>query len=51
MSGKKLHGPHLVEENEGTDQLTLLVRHGTAHGKAVAQIAHARDDDQLKRIA
>jgi hypothetical protein len=45
MSGKKLDRPHLVEEDEGTDQLTLIVWHGSAHGKAVAQIAHAWDDD------
>jgi hypothetical protein len=51
MSGKELHGSHLIEEDERADQLPLLVRHGAAHGKAIAQIAHARNDDQFKRIA
>jgi hypothetical protein len=51
VSSKELHRPHLIEEDERTDQLTLLVRHCAAHGKTVAQIAHARDHDQFERIA
>jgi hypothetical protein len=51
LSGKKLYRSHLVEEDKRTDQLTFLVRHGSAHGKAVAQVAHTWNDDQLERIA
>jgi hypothetical protein len=51
LSGKELHRPHLIEEDERVHQLTLLVRHGASHGKAVDQIAHARDNDELECIA
>jgi hypothetical protein len=44
LTGKKLYRSHLVEEDKRTDQPTLLVWHGSAHGKAVAQIPHAGDD-------
>jgi hypothetical protein len=51
LSDKELHRPHLIEEDERADKLTLIIRHGAPHSKAVAQIAHARDDDQFERIA
>jgi hypothetical protein len=40
-----------IEEDEGTDHLPLLVGHGAAHGEAVAQVAHTRDDHQFQGIA
>ncbi len=51
LPGDELNRPHLVEEDEGTDHLPLAVRQRAAHGEAVAQIAHARNDDELERIA
>ena len=50
-AGNELHRPHLVEEDEGPDHLAPAMRQGPAHGKAVAEIAHARNHDQLERIA
>jgi hypothetical protein len=47
----ELHRPHLIEEDEGTDHLALAVRQRAAHGKAVAEIAHARNDNQFERVA
>jgi len=41
----------LIEEDERTDHLPLLIRHGATHGKAVAQIAHTRNNHQFERIA
>ena len=50
-SGNKLHRSHLVEKNEGPDHLAFPVRQRPADGKAVAKVAHARNDDQFKRVA
>ena len=36
LSRKKLHRPHLIEEDERPDQLSFRVGHGVAHGKAAA---------------
>jgi hypothetical protein len=51
LSRKELHRPHLIEEDERTNHLPLLVRHGATHGKAASQIAHTRYNHQFKRIA
>ena len=51
LPGDELNRPHLVEEDERTDHLPFAVRQRAAHGEAVAQIAHARNDDELERIA
>ena len=49
--GHELHRAHLIEKDEGPDHLAPAMRQGPAHGKAVAEIAHARNHDQLERIA
>ena len=49
--GDELHRPHLIEEDERPDHLALAMRQRAAHRKAVAEIAHARNDDQFKRVA
>ena len=51
LAGDELHRPHLVEEDERPDHLALAVRQGAAHGKAVAEVAHARHHDQFERVA
>ena len=50
LAGDELHRSHLIEEDEGTDHLPLAVRQRAAHFEA-AEIARARHDDQLQRIA
>ena len=51
LPAHELHRPHLVEEDEWADHLALGMGQRAAHGKAVAKVAHARDDDQFERIA
>ena len=41
----------MVEEDEGPDHLPLAMRQRAAHLKAIAEIAGARHDDKLERIA
>ncbi|CLA76183.1 Uncharacterised protein [Mycobacterium tuberculosis] len=41
----------MIEENERADHLPLAVRERAANRKAVTQIAGARHDDELKRVA
>jgi hypothetical protein len=51
LTGHELHWSHLIEEDKRTDHLALAVRQRPAHGKAVTEIAHSRDDDQFERVA
>jgi hypothetical protein len=51
LAGDELHRPHLIEENERTNHLAIGVRQRAVHGKTTAQIAHARDNDQIERVA
>jgi hypothetical protein len=51
LAGDELHRSHLIEEDERADHLTSGVRQRTVHGKTAAQIAHARNDNQVERIA
>ena len=50
-AGDELHRSHLIEEDERADHLTSGVRQRTVHGKTAAQIAHARNNNQVERIA
>ncbi len=51
LPGNELNRSHLIKENERTDHLALAVRQGATHRKAVAQIAHAGNDDQVECLA
>src|ERR1700680_1741973 len=51
LAGTEFTRSHLIEEDERTDHLPSAVRQRAAHGKAVAEIPHARNDDQLERVA
>ena len=51
LPDEKLHRPEMVEEDEGPDHLPLAMRQRAAHLKAIAEIAGARHDDKLERIA
>jgi hypothetical protein len=46
----ELRRSHLIEEDERTDHLAFGVRQRTVHGKTAAQIAHARNNNQVERI-
>ena len=50
LAGDELHRPHLVEEDERPDHLPLAMRQRAPHLEA-AEIAHARHDDELQRVA
>jgi hypothetical protein len=49
--GNELHRAHLIEEDERADHLPLAVRQRPPHRKAVAEVAHPRNDDQFERVA
>ena len=51
LAGDELHRPELVEEDEGADHLALAVRQRAAHLEAVAEVAGARHDDEVERVA
>ena len=51
LPGDELHGPEMIEEDEGPDHLALAMRQRAAHLEAAAQIAHARHDDEIERVA
>jgi hypothetical protein len=51
LAGEILHRSEMIEEDEGTDHLPLAMRQRAAHRKAVAEIAGARHDDEVDRIA
>src|SRR5262245_21636495 len=46
----ELHRAEMIEEDEGTYHLPLAMRQRAAHGKAVAEVARARHDDEIERV-
>ncbi len=51
LAGYELDRAEMVEEDEGADHLALAVRQRTADFKSIAEIAGARHDDKLQRVA
>ena len=51
LAGDELHRSEMIEEDERADHLPLAVRQGAAHRESVAEVAGARHDDKLERIA
>ena len=51
MSRKELGWSHLIEEDEGSNHLALVAGQSATDFEAIAQIAYARHDDKLKRVA
>src|SRR3979411_1220028 len=51
IAGHELHRSEIIEEDEGADHLALAVRQCPAHLKSIAEIAGARHDDKLERVA
>ena len=51
LAGHELHRPEMVEEDEGADHLPLAMRQRAAHLESVAEVAGARHDDKLERVA
>src|SRR3981081_4480852 len=51
LAGHELHRPEMIEEDEGPDHLALAVRQRAAHLESVAEVAGARHDDELQRVA
>jgi hypothetical protein len=46
-AGAQYRRPHLIEENKRPDRAALAAGQGTAHMKAIAEIVHRRDDEEL----
>ena len=51
LAGDELHRPEMIEEDEGPDHLPLAMRQRAPHRKSVAEIAGARHDDEIERVA
>ena len=51
LTGDELHRPEMIEEDKGPDHLPLAVRQRAADLKTVAEVAGARHDDEVERIA
>ena len=51
LAGDELHRPEMIEEDEGPDHLPLAMRQRAPHRKAIAEIAGARHDDEIERVA
>ncbi len=51
LAGEELHRAEMVEEDEGADHLPLAMRQRAADLKSVAEIAGARHDDEIERVA
>src|SRR5262249_57294018 len=51
LAGDELHRAEMIEEDEWTDHLPLAMRQRAPYGKAVAEVAGARHDDQGERVA
>ena len=51
LAGDELHGAEMIEEDERPDHLPLAVRQRAPDRKAVAEVAGARHDDEIERIA
>ena len=41
----------MIEEDEGPDHLPLAMRQRAPHRKSIAEIAGARHDDKIERVA
>ena len=51
LAGHELHRPEMIEEDEGADHLPLAMRQRAPHRKAIAEVAGARHDDEIERVA
>src|SRR5689334_8851497 len=51
LAGHELNRAEMVEKDEWADHLSSAVRQRAAHRKSVAEIAGARHDDKLERVA
>jgi hypothetical protein len=51
LTRNELNRPHLIEEDEWTDHLTLRMWQRAPHGKAAPQILQARNNDEVESIA
>jgi hypothetical protein len=51
LAGDVLNGAEMIEEDERPDHLTLAMRQCAPHRKAVTEIAGARHDDEIERVA
>ena len=51
LPDEELHRSEMIEEDEGADHLALAMRQRAAHLEAVAEVARARHDDKLERVA
>ena len=51
LAGHELHRAEMIEEDEGPDHLPLAMRQRAPHFKSVAEIAGARHDDEVERVA
>jgi hypothetical protein len=51
MSRKELGWSHLIKEDEGSNHLALVAGQSATDFEAIAQIAYARHDHKLKRVA
>ena len=51
LARHELHRAEMVEENEGADHLPLAMRQRAPHHESVAEVASARHDDEIERIA
>ena len=51
LAGEKLHRPEMIEEDKRPDHLPLAMRQRAPNHKAIAEIAGARHDDDIERVA
>src|SRR4051794_25120053 len=51
LAGHELHRAKMVEEDKRADHLPFAMRQRAPHRESVAEIAGARHDDELERIA
>src|SRR5216684_936585 len=51
LPGPELNRTATTKQDEGTDHLALAVRQRAAHLESVAEVAGARHDDELQRVA
>jgi hypothetical protein len=51
FAGHELHRAEMVEEDEGADHLPLAMRQCAPHLESIAEVAGARHDDEVERIA
>ena len=51
LAGHELHRAEMIEEDEGPDHLPLAMRQRAPHHESVAEVAGARHDDEIERVA